>query len=479
MKKFIKNIKFIILILLILLSACSPTTEEINVTETETETEIATSLEATEEIKDKYYYDTKDELFLHYFAEFYNYIIKVKNGKEDLESYGIVNLDTFYAFLKTYEGGQGDFPSVGRLLGKYFLKKDLGGSIYNQKPKDSFVGYCLEHEMYTTATLFYREFFKHFRKEEGCDLKYEHATDFLALPNDSIIDIVKYFYYSSYTLPKYFTQSTITYKLIDRVPEAELVELLTAKETPLINKSDIHPSEDDYFGQNSDTTAIFQVRVAKDDADRLKKIAFTFDSGVTINKTLDLLNILDVYGIKATFFLTYGAIKDSPELVLEIVNRGHEIGNHSTTHSDFRKISDLSKKLEIYFTHKYIKELTGIDMYLFRFPYGSYDNRSIKVVKEMGYYPIQWSNDSLDWKNQGVEQIVAHVYDGVQPHSGSIILFHNGAEYTVQALPFIIEKLKNDGFSFAKVSDLIYLNDFSVKTNMGQQQKKREAVYAE
>ena len=472
----LRSLGVIVLCLLLIVTSCSTTTQSIP--ETTTETEIETTEEIQEEPKDRFYYATKDELFQHYFAEFYNYIIKVRNGKEDLESYGITNLDIFYGFSKTYEGGQGDFPSVGRLLGKYFLKADLGGSIYNQKPEDGFVGYCLEHDMYTNATIFFREIFRHFRKEEGCDLKYEHATDFLALPNDSMIDTVKYFFYSSHTLPKYFTQSTVTYKLIDSVPDEELVELLTSRKPVPINKSDIHPNDDDCFGQKSDTTAIFQVRVAKDDVDRYKKLALTFDSGVTIDKTISLLDVLDAYDIKATFFLTLGAIKDSPELVQEMVKRGHEIANHSTTHSDFRKMTDLSKKLEIYFTHKYVKELTGIDMHLFRFPYGSYDNKSIRIVKEMGYYPIQWSNDSLDWKNQGVEQIIAHVYDGVQPHSGTIILFHNGADYTVQALPFVIEKLKQDGFSFAKVTDLIYLNGFDVKTNMGQQQKRGEVEHA-
>ena len=92
-------------------------------------------------------------------------------------------------------------------------------------------------------------------------------------------------------------------------------------------------------------------------------------------------------------------------------------------------------------------------------------------MKELGYYTIQWSNDSQDWKNQGIESIVTHVFEGVAPHSGSIMLFHNGADYTIDALPYVIEKLKQDGFSFAKVSDLIYFNDFYVKTNMGQQTK--------
>lgn len=460
----------IALLFLISLFACTPSRETI----VATESEMSIAKGAEEISDDRFSFATKDELFTHYFADFYNYIIKVREGKEDLESYGIVDLNSFYVFLKTYEGGQGDFPSVGRLLGKYFLRKEIGGSIYDQTPQDGFVGYCLEHDMYVDATKFYQVFFSNFRKEEGVDLKYEHATDFLALPNDSIIDVIKYFYYDKTTLPKYFTQATVTNKLIDKVPEHGLVELMTSSEPYSLNKTEFHLNEEDYFGQKSDTTAIFQVKVDNDDEQRFKKIAFTFDSGVTIEKTLPLLDVLDQYNIKSTFFMTYDAMKESPELVLEIINRGHEIGNHSTTHSDFRKISDLSVKLELYFTHKFIKDLTGIDMFLFRYPYGSYSNANMRVVKELGYYPIQWSNDSLDWKNEGVEQILVHVNEGYKLHSGSIILFHNGADYTIEALPFVIEQLKKDGFGFAKVSDLIYMNDFYIKTNMGQQIKNNQ-----
>ena len=464
----IRKLNIIIaLLLLTSLFACTHARETV----VATESEISTASQIEEVVDDRFNFANKDELFAHYFADFYNYIRKVRNGDEELESYGIMEINGFYRFLKTYEGGQGDFPSVGRLLGKYFLRKDVGGSIYDQTAQDGFVGYCIEHDLYVDATKFFQVFFSNFRKEEGVDLKYEHATDFLALPNDSMIDVIKYFYYDKSTLPKYFTPSTVTYKLIDKVPTKELVELMTSKDTILINKTENHANDEDFFGTKADTTAIFQVRVAKDDTQRLKKVALTFDSGVTIDKTLPLLDVLDQYNIKSTFFMTYDAMVNSPELVIEIINRGHEIGNHSTTHSDFRKINNLSKKLEIYITHKYIKDLTGKDMNLFRFPYGSYDNSSIQIVKELGYYPIQWSNDSQDWKNQGIESIVTHVFEGVAPHSGSIMLFHNGADYTIDALPYVIEKLKQDGFSFAKVSDLIYLNDFYVKTNMGQQTK--------
>lgn len=470
-----RRISLILIISIIVLSLTSCADNKIDSNEIMSEELTKDTIEEIEtktpEVKDKYYFETKEELFVNYFADFYNYIINERNGKEDLESYGIVSVETLYVFLKIFEGGQGDFPSVGRLLGKYFLRKDIGGSIYDQTPQDGFVGYCLHNNMYVNATLYFQEFFKYFRKEEGVDKKYEHATDFLALPNDSMIDVNKYFYYDTQTLPKFFTNTTMTKKLIDQVPSEGLVEFLLATKSVAVNKTNKKPKETDFFGKSKDTTPIYQVRVADGDEIRLKKIALTFDSGVTIEKTLDLLNVLDMYDIKATFFMTYGAMKDSPEFVLEILNRGHEIGNHSTTHCDFRKTTKMSRRLELFLTHEYIKKLTGQEMNLFRFPYGSYDAECVKEIKEMGYYPIQWSNDSLDWKQEGVEAILQHVYEGVKPHSGTIILFHNGAEFTIEALPFVIEQLKSQGFSFAKVSDLIYLEDFDVKTNMGQQQK--------
>ena len=96
--------------------------------------------------------------------------------------------------------------------------------------------------------------------------------------------------------------------------------------------------------------------------------------------------------------------------------------------------------------HERVKELTGYEMFLFRPPYGDYDNDVITTTEDCGYYPIQWDVDSLDWKDYGVDSIVKTVCGHKHLGNGSIILCHNGAKYTKDALEKMIIKLKEQGY---------------------------------
>ena len=181
-------------------------------------TEEATTIKS-EEIQ---YYEKKEDLFVGYFKDFYDYIIEYRNGENDLKEYNINNLYEFYVFLFTYEGGIKGFNTASTLLGKYYLKKDIGGSIYDQKKEDGFVGYCIENDKYVQLTEFLVEFFANFRKEEGYtgdgEGQYVYGSDFLAAPGDSIVDVIKYFYYNDNTLPKYFDKNSKTRKMINEIP---------------------------------------------------------------------------------------------------------------------------------------------------------------------------------------------------------------------------------------------------------------------
>lgn len=99
-------------------------------------------------------------------------------------------------------------------------------------------------------------------------------------------------------------------------------------------------------------------------------------------------------------------------------------------------------------------------MELFRPPYGDYDNEVIQNAQKCGYYTIQWDVDSLDWKDYGVENIIKTVTQHKQLKNGSIILMHNGAKYTAQALPQVIKELKAQGYEIVPVSELIYKEDY-------------------
>ena len=112
--------------------------------------------------------------------------------------------------------------------------------------------------------------------------------------------------------------------------------------------------------------------------------------------------------------------------------------------------------------HDKVKELTGKDMMLFRPPYGDYNDTLINVCKENGYYPIQWDVDSLDWKNYGVQSVIDTVCNHKHLGNGSIILCHNGAKYTADALDTLLTTLKDRGFQVVPISKIIYKDNYEM-----------------
>ncbi|MDO4272734.1 MAG: polysaccharide deacetylase family protein [Eubacteriales bacterium] len=190
------------------------------------------------------------------------------------------------------------------------------------------------------------------------------------------------------------------------------------------------------------------------------QISLTFDAAWGNEDTQKILNILKNHNIKATFFMTGGWVEKYPDDVLLIQAAGHDLGNHSETHKHMNKLSNEEKQEEIMMVHEKVKKLTGKDMTLFRAPYGEYDNDVIRTVVSCGYYPIQWSVDSLDWKDYGADSIVETVVNSKSLENGAIILCHNGAKYTAQALDELITSLEGKGFEFVPVSQLIYKDKY-------------------
>ena len=109
---------------------------------------------------------------------------------------------------------------------------------------------------------------------------------------------------------------------------------------------------------------------------------------------------------------------------------------------------------------KIIESVTGKKPDLFRAPFGDYNDALIETAEEMGLYTIQWDVDSLDWKGLKSGEMAARVINKTQ--NGSIILMHNDGEHTVEALPLIIEGLKNKGFTFVTIGELIYRDNFTI-----------------
>lgn len=190
------------------------------------------------------------------------------------------------------------------------------------------------------------------------------------------------------------------------------------------------------------------------------QIALTFDAAWGNEDTKQIMEILRKHNVKVTFFMTGGWVDSYPEDVKMILAEGHDLGNHSENHKNMSQISDSEIKEEVMKVHEKVKELTGYDMFLFRPPYGDYDNHVIKGVRACGYYPIQWDVDSLDWKDYGVDSIVNTVCSHKHLGNGSIILCHNGAKYTAQALDTLITTLKDKGYEFVPLSQLIIRDDY-------------------
>ena len=209
-----------------------------------------------------------------------------------------------------------------------------------------------------------------------------------------------------------------------------------------------------------------------------KKVAISFDAAWGADDTDELLTILKNNDVKATFFLCGYWVDKYPDEVKKIYNDGHDIGNHSNTHPHSSQLSLEENKQNIMQAHNKVKELLGIDMALYRPPFGEYNDTVLNAAEECGYYAIQWDVDSLDWKEYGVQDEIDRVLNHKNLGNGSIILFHNDAKYTPDALDSIIKGLKEKGYEIVPVSELIYKDNYYMN-HEGRQIYRSEETTAE
>ena len=184
-----------------------------------------------------------------------------------------------------------------------------------------------------------------------------------------------------------------------------------------------------------------------------KECAISFDAAWGNEQTDTLLDILDENDVKTTFFLVGDWAEKYPESVKKIAKKGHDVGNHSSTHPYMTQLPVSKMKTELRECNKKIKELTGKCPTLFRPPYGDYNNDVVDAVNGENMYCVQWSIDSLDWKDPTPEQIVQNCVRNLD--NGSIIPLHNGAKNTPEALPMVIEAIKSKGFKLVPISKLL------------------------
>lgn len=149
-----------------------------------------------------------------------------------------------------------------------------------------------------------------------------------------------------------------------------------------------------------------------------------------------------------------------PESVKALSDAGHSIQNHSNTHPNLPELSTEGITKEITLCNEKIAKITKKTPVLIRPPYGAYSNSVIECVNSLGMYTIQWDVDSLDWKNLSADEIYNRVVNKVK--DGSVVLFHNAALNTPEALENILEKLSSEGYEFVTVEDLIYKSDYII-----------------
>ncbi|TSE05355.1 polysaccharide deacetylase family protein [Aquimarina algiphila] len=185
-----------------------------------------------------------------------------------------------------------------------------------------------------------------------------------------------------------------------------------------------------------------------------KKIALTFDDGPHPELTYSILDVLDRFNAKATFFCIGKQIEKYPEVLKEIAKRGHAIGNHSYSHSNFIDFSSQRKWLEeIRKTDSIIKKSIGESSNLFRPPFGVTTPNLAKAIKETKHHVIGWDNRSFDTVLKNKTLVLKRIVKHISP--GGIILFHDTQPNTVYVLERLLIHLKQHQFEAVTINNLL------------------------
>lgn len=218
------------------------------------------------------------------------------------------------------------------------------------------------------------------------------------------------------------------------------------------NESDLENSEEeieDDQSEDTDKESAEEVRPAEGDKGY---IALTFDDGPHPTNTPRLLEILDDYGVKATFYILGQNAEYYPDVVSEIAKRGHELGNHSYSHPNLTNLSYWGTLEELQLNDNILLSNCGERAKTVRPPYGAIDGDVEAAVADNGQRIVTWSVDTEDWKNRDPEIILQTVIETSGP--GSIILMHDIHETSVDAVPGVIEYLLAEGYQLVTVSQL-------------------------
>lgn len=191
-------------------------------------------------------------------------------------------------------------------------------------------------------------------------------------------------------------------------------------------------------------------------------VALTFDAAWGDEDLDDILTILSEHQAKATFFVSGDWVDKYPDAIQSIHANGHELANHGTNHKHMPQLSEEDMMTEIMECHQRVYALTGVTMTAFRAPYSDWNDSVVAAAKSCGYSSINQNVDSVDWKDYGAESIIQTVMQDPDLGNGAIILLHNGATYTRDALDELLTRLEAAGYRFETISDLVYTTDYTI-----------------
>lgn len=178
--------------------------------------------------------------------------------------------------------------------------------------------------------------------------------------------------------------------------------------------------------------------------------ALTFDDGPHRTVTRQVLEVLNREGIKATYFPVARVAQNQGDLIREFLAAGHEIGNHSLTHSDLRAMNAEGQRYEIAEANRILRSF-GASPVLFRPPYGRYNSDMLSIARDEQMSPVLWTVDTRDWKVRNADKIVQQIKSGAS--TGSVFLMHSTYPSTVEALPRVIAELRAKGCEFVTLSE--------------------------
>lgn len=229
------------------------------------------------------------------------------------------------------------------------------------------------------------------------------------------------------------------------IPLEKIRDLLTDewKDKLLINKGQ------DSKDNSNDKLIAKEENTDKNSSTSGKRVALTFDDGPHPKNTMKIIDLLNQYDAKATFFMLGNRVDFYPDIAKKVADEGHELGNHTWNHKDLSTLSKEEGIQEVEKTNEIIRSTTGRESTVFRPPYGAVNGQ---VQNSISSPAIFWTIDTLDWKSRNPNEILKIVKENVK--DGSIILMHDIHETSVQAVEPILKYLKAEGYEFVTVSEL-------------------------